>query len=736
MSTGDSTQAIYRLAQYRPFDEGGRDISAAIRDLVLASAAVEGAGFASLQACADAIKTLWGLEVEIDELRAVVKKLADDGLVLRTNGGFDLTPGARTQQEKLAEEGQAVETHAFQDWRASIAKEVSDLSDEEWNQLCQDFNAWLGRVISRHGVESALILYPENPRAQQVFDSIEELGLRFLPDRQNRVDKIRDWAFQQFVKSPSPSQRTYLASLLNTSFYMTVLTLDPQASHLLQEKVGGQRIYLDTNFIYSLLGLGVTASEAISAARLIELTQGVGYELAVTKWTIDELRTSLKAAERRLTRLPLPRQDLAELMVMRSGENQITKAYWMKYRNSGITPKDFLDYYSHVEALLEDFDIEPISEGCVAVEQDKETIGEQLSLIERFMPKDKEEVVKEHDVKHRMLIERLRGSGHLTFSNARYWFLTRDTKLPRYAMATVNGSRIDLPFCVASSAWVQVMRAFTPRTEDFDNSLVELLATPYLRYRSGPGVSPEVVNAVVARISQYEGATAELAAEVLADTALTADIASAQSEQELDSKIENALVMKAKEFEQRAAASEQREAELQRERAVVAAEARRTRERGERDSAAANALQIELAKTAHAHEEARRTAEEERVKAAELEKQAELQTSQHQRTQDELLKKIKEEGDRRTSIETRLRLLGAAFVATIAILIGLLPIVIDSWRSSIGLTLCESVAALGLCGALRLGLGEKHGPRILSFIFGFSGIIGLILAIVLAASNS
>jgi hypothetical protein len=735
VSKEDSTQAIYRLAQYRPFDEGGRDVSAAIRDLLLASAAVEGAGFASLQACADAIKTLWGLEVEIDELRAVVKKLSDDGLVLRTNGGFDLTPGARAKQEKLAEEGEAVETHAFQDWRTSVAKEVPDLTEEEWGQLCQDFTNWLGHVISRHGVESALILYPENPRAQQVFDSIEDLGLRFLPDRQSRVDKIRDWAFQQFVKSPSPSQRTYLASLLNTSFYMTVLTLDPQASHLLQEKVEGQRVYLDTNFIYSLLGLGVTASEAISAARLIELTQGVGYELAVTRWTIDELRTSLKAAERRLTRLPLPRQDLAELMVLRSGENQITKAYWMKYRNSGITPKDFLDYYSHVEALLEDFEIKVVSEGCIAVEQDKESIGEQLSLIERFMPKDKEEVVKEHDVKHRMLVERLRGSGHLAFSNARYWFLTRDTKLPRYAMATTDGSRVELPFCVASSAWVQVMRAFTPRTKDFDNSLVELLATPYLRYRAGPGVSPEVVNAVVARIAQYEGATAELAAEVLADTALTADIADAHSEQELDSKIENALVMKAKEFEERAAASEQREAELQRERAVVAAEARRAQERGERDSAAANALQIELGKSAQAHERARRLADEERARAAELEKQAELQSTHHQTSEEDLRRKLREEGEKRTAAEIRLRLITAVFLTLAAIIIALLPLAVSSLRSPVGLTLCESIAALAACLALRLGLGEKHGSRVLSFLFGFSGIVGLILGIVLAATD-
>jgi len=56
--------------------------------------------------------------------------------------------------------------------------------------------------------------------------------------------------------------------------------------------------------------------------------------------------------------------------------------------------------------------------------------------------------VLEHDAKHRLLVERLRGDGTVGFSNARCWFLTRDTKLPRYALATLDGSHVDLPFCV------------------------------------------------------------------------------------------------------------------------------------------------------------------------------------------------------------------------------------------------------------------------------------------------
>jgi hypothetical protein len=725
-------QAVYRLSQYRPFNEEGRDVNAAIHDLVTAAAVVEGDGFSSLQACGDAIETLWHLEVEIDELRSVVDEMVANGEAVRDGARIALSKETIAGQIKVAEESEAVEAEAFGDWRLRILQEVPDLADAEWKALCSDLRAWLGVVISRHGVESALILYPENPRAKEVFDSIEDLGLNFLPSRTGRVRDMRDWAFQQFVRSPTPAQRTYLASLLNTAFYMTVLTLDPSASNLVQEQISGQRIYLDTNFIYALLGLGVTAQETLSAARLIELTHGLGYQLAVTQWTIDELRTSLRAAERRLTRLPLPRQDLAQLMTMRTGENQITKAYWIKYRDSGIQPKDFLEYYSHVEALLEDFQIEVKNEGCIAVSQNRIAINEQLSLLERFMGfRDKEDVVKEHDVKHRLLIERLRGEGHLTFSNARYWFLTRDTKLPRYAMATLEDHRIELPFCVATSAWVQIMRAFTPRTEDFDQSLVDLLATPYLRYRTGPGVSAEVVNAVVARIAQYKGATPSLAAEVLADTALTERIAAAESDHARDQQIEDAFVMKAKEFEARAETSERREAELRSLSSEADEAAKEARQEGRRSLEARRSSEAEALRLAQARQEASRVAEQARSKADELEHRVKVQDELHKAREAELLDQKQAEEKKRSSAEKTARRAVAGLVALIALVAAVSPVVVASLRTSVGICVAESIAALALCLSIRLGFGDEKGARVVRFIFGFSGIVGLIVSIVL-----
>src|SRR5688500_2826077 len=68
-------QTVTRLAQYRPFERQGPDARAAISDLVLATALEDDGRLPSLAACRENCKALWGLEVELDELRSVFDDL-------------------------------------------------------------------------------------------------------------------------------------------------------------------------------------------------------------------------------------------------------------------------------------------------------------------------------------------------------------------------------------------------------------------------------------------------------------------------------------------------------------------------------------------------------------------------------------------------------------------------------------------------------------------------------------
>src|SRR4051794_29790360 len=98
MPEQEFNQAVSRLAQYRPFAHEGRDQQGAVRDLVLGAAAEAGGGFSSLGAAQEAVRTLWRLDVEIDELREVVQQLVEQGACLDEGGGFRLSD---TQHHEL-----------------------------------------------------------------------------------------------------------------------------------------------------------------------------------------------------------------------------------------------------------------------------------------------------------------------------------------------------------------------------------------------------------------------------------------------------------------------------------------------------------------------------------------------------------------------------------------------------------------------------------------------------------
>jgi hypothetical protein len=71
----DVDQAVRRLALYRPFADEGQGLHAALRDLLLSAAMVQDGEFTSLAAAQEGIHDLWGIEVEIHELRDVVDAL-------------------------------------------------------------------------------------------------------------------------------------------------------------------------------------------------------------------------------------------------------------------------------------------------------------------------------------------------------------------------------------------------------------------------------------------------------------------------------------------------------------------------------------------------------------------------------------------------------------------------------------------------------------------------------------
>lgn len=711
-----------RLAQYRPFERGGLDLRAVLRDLVLAVAAIDDGRIESLLECRKSFAALWSLEVEIDELRPVVEGLADEGSLEKVGKGFRLSSSLLVQMQANAQEWDDIEKRAFREWELSVRQSRPGLDDDAIEVLQSDLREWLHLIITRHGAEAALMLYPEDERANQFFDELDAHGFDLLPGRDDELHALRSEALPIFVRHPTPDQRRFLALLLNTSFYMTVLTIDPAAKQLVRAQMEGQRLYLDTNFLYAVLG-AAPPEEVYSSRRLVQMSKDLGFALAATPWTLDELRTSIARSRRDIgEQQKFIRPELAETMLSASGDKGFNRLFWQTYKDKKTKPKDVFDRLEHFEQELAGYGIVEMTEGCTRVEQQDERVKLYASLVgaERW-PYQKEPVVLEHDAKCRMLVEQLRGDGNLSLSNARYWFLTYDNKLPRFAKRVPdNGDAVpSMPFCISPSAWVQIIRALTPRTDDFDRTVVDLLTSPFVGYRRA--VNPSVVQEVVGRMDHMEDASPEMAVAVLTDTAAISEIQDAVStgdEDAVEGAVKGVYSSKAREMQEALVAGERRLVEMQESlaKSEAAVEAARESERehaqtqvqGERQAweGQRKSLEDQLSDAQRARDdgEDRANRADQRIQAME----AKLDVEERRRTR-----------NRRIAIGALLSTLGLALAV-------MSPLVLFSapWAIGGGMVGGVSLALLGV----RIAVGKAWGGEVVAW----GGLICAIAAVAVA----
>jgi hypothetical protein len=739
----DFRRSFARLAQFRPFGDGAVQVEFVLRQLVLAAAFEAGeAGFPSLAACKDTCETLWGLDVDLEELHGLCGQLAAEGRLVRTErDAYRLTSGARAELLETVGRSQAAESTAFDEWEDTVASALGSLAPHQMTSLREDLVEWLQRIIAHFGVEAALLLYPEDDRAAAFFEGINDLGFDFLPARDEAIEKVRAAALPLFIRRATPNQRLYLSSQMLTAYMVAILTIDPAAERMVAEVTTGQRVYVDTNVLYAALGLkGPRDYRAV--IRVFAMTRRLGFELAVTPWTVEEMKSSLRNARRRLAQTGLPPRALADLAAEAVDEDTFVTAYWRKYKETGVTVADFYDLHMQVEGLLAKLQIAVVDEGCLAVDRSRSLIDQHMSLIETVPGgASKSDRVREHDVKHRLLVERLRGDGNRRFSNAGYWFLTRDSVLIPYGFAG-RGRDDALPFAVSLSAWAQVVRSFTSRTEDYEQTLVDLLDSPAVRPRGM--LAQQTVIEVLARIDLLvNDSTEEVATRMLVDTARMVEIEVAQGPRRvalIDAAIDVKTVdMERQLHETQQALGRERDARAAAEARLSRVEAERNEEADRAESAANSAageshdrkrVERELAALAEAHRELQASKESLEASAEQRlrEARAEASHAHRQRRETQLMAstrvaQLTERLDRRSKVEQKI-------AVTVSLLLGAAVVVVPlagGWRLTGWALALDLVLGAGcLAAALGFLVGWTRAAQISSIVLALASAVGLV----------
>lgn len=653
--------AVRRLDQYRPFEKGGATSREAVDELVLIFLAENDGRVSSIEECVDIGKTLFTVDLHEVEVARALQDLIKAARVEK-NDGFRLTKGEQNRLEGVAQESADCRDQAIQEWRGYLLEQWPGLNEGQLQQLESDLDRFLCQVLYRQGSEAALLLYPDLPEAQAAYEELENMGVDFLPNIADpEVRAIRSIAFSHLIRRPTDTQKRWLGQQLNTTYFWRVISIDPEGARLIRELATGQRVYLDTNMVYRLLG--VQGPRYVRPAEtIVKTTQEVGYECCVTSWTVREFRASLKRAAEFLKLYPLPTDEYSDLLAEATSDDDFVTAYWRRVKDSGLKVQDFVAHFEEVESNLEHFGIRVVDDACKAVEDEPEAIENQTSILSRVLLgryRSPEPIA--HDVKHRLLIKRLRGSSDRRFANAGFWFLTFDSVLPRYDVHARREDGSTLPFCVSAGSWFQIVEGFRPKTDDSLQLLADLLASPYVRYHRE--LSKDAAQAIAARVALHKGGDPRLAARIMMNSALTEEIEAAEGE-ERTVLIDKAIVAAAQQ-----AQDDARDAQL-------AAESARQEARAAGDEARRKVQEAE-----HQHAAELRD-KDERIKAARRDEteRAEKRLADERRKHDEAVQVEKERSDaaevdaqRQRRLNRRLITAGAAIAVAILGILALGP---------------------------------------------------------------
>ena len=509
-------RSLRRLALYSPFNPDAR-IETVCRELVLAAVHENDARIASCIECQQIIHNLWGLELELTEISAAARRLVKQGKLIEEHGHRHLSDECSNSLAKRVRTSNEVETTAFEEWEQLVRRRFRSLGTLQLAQLREDLASWIQHIISEYGVEAGILLSPQRSRHAQYLDEVNALGDGVLPKRSADVMMVRAEALGLFFDEKTPMRERFFDNLLATAYLMSVFTLDPTALGGVRQLTNGQRLYLDTNLVYSLLRLN--GPERYRATqRVLNLSFHLGYQVCVTPWTATEMQESVRLTRLRLARAGPSPQNLANL-AQHDDDEKFIRAFRQLHRESGLSLEDFLALHENIDLLLNAEGVEVVDEGCEAVDAAADRFDELIGTLERERGDgpEKPRALQEHDVKLRLLVQLLRGDKRRRFSNVGYLVLSNDHVLCRFAEQHLDRSW-EVPFAVSLSKWAHITRSLTPRTMDYDQTLADIHETPSVR-PSGLISQADIVEAQN-RINAHEKYPEPITMRMLLDKAL------------------------------------------------------------------------------------------------------------------------------------------------------------------------------------------------------------------------
>jgi len=484
------------------------------------------------------------------EINTSLKKLAAKGFVEELEGsdrfsysGFKILEDSSTSLEKKRQEAEDLEKMVWEEWRQSTIIRYGTSVKDHLPEIETGLKVFLNTLIVRHGLETTFVLNPSTSahNIRSIVTRVNPILIDEISVSNQEAKLYLKACIPDFFHNPSTNRVRYIDSLLNSSFIWHVLNIDPTCSILIQQITKGQKLILDNNILYSLVGFH--GDDSLRASHeLLDSAKKLGYNIVITSKTLDEFHNSLKFQLEKIKKSPPVPQELARIASNNLTNGGTLHAFWEELAKQNISIDEFILERSHLLDLIKRFGIEESHKFRNDIEK-SETLSEEMNLLIQTCGDFNKEIV-EHDAFHKILVNKFRKGPQYKWHAAKAWFLTQDSKLLPYDRASTK-QKNSIPFCITTGQWMQINRRFISRLngdDQFEESFFALATQPYLRaLLSGIDLNAKIQK-VTQRIARFKNMSVEQATSIITDLNFVNSINLIDEDKEIDIRIDNKIL--------------------------------------------------------------------------------------------------------------------------------------------------------------------------------------------------
>lgn len=483
----ENIDIISRLSSFEPFykDSIGNQL---IDYLVLDALLDNKKNYIEINKIENYIKKMYNIKFELTEIKYSIRNLKNKEMVefITDAKGNPICARIKVNILKKIKENidrfKKLEKKVFERWKSQIFKELSRMKEVETAEkvknkidlMEENLKVFISKMFVKHGIECVAILYPKSRKLKEWLGLIKNPIFNVLPSIDESVDNVLEKiGITTFFMGKHVDTRAYINNLFNSSFYWHLIQIDKKCSQILsKKKINGQKLFLDTNFLFSLAGLHEKYKDK-NAKSVLNCSRNLGYKLFVTNRTLREFNDSMNSKYNK------------EKFIKEVGGGKWNLIYnkWIINQDKTLKEKNITktDLYQKI------------------IEESEEYLNEQKILRANCKQETLENIIK-HDAFHKVLIKKIRGNDDkiIKISNAKAWFLTEDIKLINYANLFIKKD-IKFPYCLSVDQWIQINRPLLPRIKtkkNLNRFFFSIITTPSIRSYFSPKENLEKIKEI------------------------------------------------------------------------------------------------------------------------------------------------------------------------------------------------------------------------------------------------